>query len=322
MMGVDTLKRATAHRLRNSKIAAALIFTSATAIAWADSPQRDCGPPEPSMAWLSQLPEAVPAVQRARARVFAEAGSVWSQCRFGSMLAEGFGGPADLSESVQWFKRAALRGHTYAQFHLGVLLSADEGVARDDAQALVWLELAQHGPADENTLAAAQAVHNFVLMRVQAQEAAQAQAAALAQEAARAQEAAQAQPTAASPALAQEEASTASNPQPTTQASVATAAGSAQSPTELSASPPIARPGVGPPVPAVVRPNFRLNFRPTVGPPVRPYLRPIVRPYFRPMMRPTFRPPVRPPLRVMPRPNAQAPAPLTTPAAAPPPATN
>ena len=319
-MRAGTLERKAAVCPRKLKVATALFVAFATGLAFAESPQRDCGPPEPSMAWLSQLPEAVPAVQRARARVFAEAGSVWSQCRFGSMLAEGFGGPADLSESVQWFNRAALWGHTYAQFHLGVLLSADEGVARDDAQALVWLELAQHGPADENTLAAAQAVHNFVLMRVQAQEA------ALAQEVARAQEAAQAQPTAAPPTLAQAEASTASDPRKTTQESLATAAGSAQSPTELSASPPIARPGVGPPVPAVVRPNFRPSFRPlvrpSVGPPVRPYLRPIVRPYFRPVMRPTFRPPVRPPLRVLPRPNAQAPAPLTTPAAAPPPATN
>jgi len=131
------------------------------------------------MGWLSQLPQATPAVQRARAQVFAEAGVLWSQCSLGAMLAEGFGGPADPSESAQWLKRAALRGHAYAQFHLGVLQSAGEGVARDDAQALVWLELATQGPADESTRAAAQAVHDFVLIRVRAQETAQAQQTAL-----------------------------------------------------------------------------------------------------------------------------------------------
>ena len=158
------------HKLRMA--VGALFVACATTIARAESPRRDCGPPEPSMGWLSQLPQATPAVQRARAQVFAEAGVLWSQCSLGTMLAEGFGGPVDPGESAQWLKRAALRGHAYAQFHLGVLQSAGEGVARDDTQALVWLELALQGPADEPTRAAAQAVHDFVLTRVRAQEAA------------------------------------------------------------------------------------------------------------------------------------------------------
>ena len=165
------------HKLQMA--AGALFFACATTFAWAESPQRDCGPPEPSMEWLSQLPQATPAVQRSRAQVFSEAGVLWSQCSLGTMLAEGFGGPVDPGESAQWLKRAALRGHAYAQFHLGVLLSAGDGVARDDAQALVWLELAKQGSADEPTRAAAQAVYEFVLIRVRTQETAQAQQTAL-----------------------------------------------------------------------------------------------------------------------------------------------
>ena len=268
-MSVGALVRSDQGALHNLQMAVgALFFACATTLAWAESPQRDCGPPEPSMGWLSQLPQATPAVQRARARVFAEAGVLWSQCSLGTMLAEGFGGPADPGESAQWLKRAALRGHAYAQFHLGVLQSAGEGVARDDAQALVWLELAIQGPADEPTRAAAQAVHDFVLTRVRAQEASRAQEIAQAQETlqarirAQAQEAAQAQQTALSSGVTQE-------------ASAASA------------------------VPA-------LNQRtPTAT--MHSVMRPMIRPLVRPILRPVFRPVARAPLLAPPRPNVQAP---------------
>ena len=243
----------------------ALFFACATTFARAESPQRDCGPPEPSVEWLSQLPQATPAVQRARAQVFAEAGVLWSQCSLGTMLAEGFGGPSDAGESAQWLKRAALRGHAYAQFHLGVLLSAGDSVARDDAQALVWLELAIQGRADEPTRAAAQAVHDFVLIRVRAQEASQAQDAARAQQTVQAREEAQAKET----AQAQE-----------------TALSLGIMP---AASAPSALPALNPQTP------------PATTPMMRPLIRPLVRPLVRPIMRPLFRPIARAPLRVPPR---------------------
>lgn len=238
------------HRLQMA--AGALFFACATTCAWAESPQRDCGPPEPSMEWLSQLPQATPAVQRARAQVFAGAGVLWSQCSLGTMLAEGFGGPADPGESAQWLKRAALRGHAYAQFHLGVLLSAGDGVARDDAQALVWLELAIQGPADEPTRAAAQAVHDFVLSRVRAQDAAQAQEAVQARIGAQAQEAAQAQQTALSSGVTQ----------------VASAA---------------------PALPALNQRTPTATMQPVMRPMIRPLARPILRPMFRPIARAPLR---------------------------------
>jgi len=253
----------------------ALFFACATTFARAEAPIRDCGPPEPSVEWLSQLPQATPAVQRARARVFAEAGVLWSQCSFGVMLAEGFGGPSDMGESAQWLKRAALRGHAYAQFHLGVLLGSGDSVARDDAQALVWLGLAIQGPADEPTRAAAQAVHDFVLMRVRAQEASRAQETAQAQEAFQAQEPVQAQIRAQAPDTAQAQQTTLSSGI-TQEASAASA------------------------VPA-------LNQRtPTAT--VHPVMRPMVRPSVRPILRPVFRPVARAPLRVPLRPTVQAPA--------------
>jgi len=253
------------HKLQLA--AGTLVFACATTLAWAESPQRDCGPPEPSMGWLSQLPQATPAVQRARAQVFAEAGVLWSQCSLGTMLAEGFGGPADPSESAQWLKRAALRGHAYAQFHLGVLQSAGEGVARDDAQALVWLELAIQGPADEPTRAAAQAVHDFVLIRVRAQEASRAQA----------QEASQAQQTALSSGVTQE-------------ASAASAVPALNQRPPTATMHPVMRPMIRP----LVRPIFRPVFRPVARTPLRVLPRPNVQAAGRLFARPVPPPPNRP----------------------------
>jgi hypothetical protein len=239
-----------------------LFFACATTSAWAESPQRDCGPPEPSMGWLNQLPQATPAVQRARARVFAEAGVLWSQCSLGTMLAEGFGGPADPSESAQWLKRAALRGHAYAQFHLGVLQSAGEGVARDDAQALVWLELAIQGPADEPTRAAAQAVHDFVLIRVRAQEASRAQEEVQARITSQVQEAVQAEQTALSSGVTQ----------------VASAASAVPALNQRTPT-------------ATMHPVMRPMSRPLVRP--RPVLRPVARAPLRVLPRPKVQAPGR-----------------------------
>lgn len=245
------------HKLQMA--AGALFFACATTIAWAESPQRDCGPPEPSMGWLSQLPQATPAVQRARAQVFAEAGVLWSQCSLGTMLAEGFGGPADPSESVQWLKRAALRGHAYAQFHLGVLQSAGDGVARDDAQSLVWLELAIQGSADEPTRAAAQAVHDFVLIRV------------------RAKETAQLQQTALSTGIV-----------PATSAASALPAPNQRSPTATT------QPAMRPMIRPLVRPISRPMFRPIARAPLRVPPRPTVQAPARSFARRGFAPPNRP----------------------------
>ena len=267
-MRSGALVRKDQSALRKLQMAACtLTVACTTTLAWAESPQRDCGPPEPSMGWLSQLPQATPAVQRARAQVFAEAGVLWSQCSLGTMLAEGFGGPADLSESAQWLKRAALRGHAYAQFHLGVLQSAGEGVARDDAQALVWLELAIQGPADEPTRAAAQAVHDFVLIRVRAQEASRAQA----------QEASQAQQTALSSGVTQE-------------ASAASAVPALNQRPPTATMHPVMRPMIRP----LVRPIFRPVFRPVARTPLRVLPRPNVQAAGRLFARPVPPPPNRP----------------------------
>jgi len=193
------------------------------------------------------------------------------------MLAEGFGGPADPSESAQWLKRAALRGHAYAQFHLGVLQSAGDGVARDDAQALVWLELAIQGPADEPTRAAAQAVHDFVLIRVRAQEAAQAQDAVQARIRAQAQEAPQAQQTALSSGVTQE-------------ASTASAVPELNQRTPTATMNPVMRPMIRP----LVRPILRPVFRPVTRVPLRLLPRPNVQAPGRLFVRRGSPPPNRP----------------------------
>jgi len=259
-MSFSALVRSDQGSLRKLQMAAgALFFACATTFAWAELPQRDCGPPAPSVEWLSQLPQATPTVQRSRAQVFAEAGILWSQCSLGTMLAEGFGGPADTGESAQWLKRAALRGHAYAQFHLGVLLSAGDGVARDDTQALVWLELAIQGLADEPTRAAAQAVHEFVLIRV------------------RTQETGQLQRTTLSPGIV-----------PAASAASALPALNQQTPTATTQ--PVMRPMVRP----LVRPVFRPLFRPIARAPLRVPPRPTVQAPARSFARRGFTSPNRP----------------------------
>jgi hypothetical protein len=143
-----------------------------------------------------------------------------------------------------------------------VLQSAGEGVARDDAQALVWLELAIQGPADEPTRAAAQAVHDFVLIRVRAQEASRAQEEVQARITSQAPEAVQAEQTALSSGVTQ----------------VASAASAVPALNQRTPT-------------ATMHPVMRPMSRPLVRP--RPVLRPVARAPLRVLPRPKVQAPGR-----------------------------
>ena len=59
-------------------------------------------------------------------------------------------GPKDSALAVQWYHRAAERGHSDAQYNLGFMYVIGEGVQRDHEEGLRWLRLAAdqgEGPA-------------------------------------------------------------------------------------------------------------------------------------------------------------------------------
>ena len=57
-------------------------------------------------------------------------------------LMEGEGGPQDVGEAAVWFRRAAERGVTDAQYNLGLMYETGQGVERDLGEARRWFGLA------------------------------------------------------------------------------------------------------------------------------------------------------------------------------------
>jgi len=50
--------------------------------------------------------------------------------------------PQDYSEAARWYKLAAEQGHREAEFNLGLMYAAGDGVTRDDREAARWYRLA------------------------------------------------------------------------------------------------------------------------------------------------------------------------------------
>ena len=59
------------------------------------------------------------------------------------MYTTGRGVPKDLERAAEWYEKAAIQGHTGAQFSLGAMLVNGEGVPRDVATGLMWLNLSR-----------------------------------------------------------------------------------------------------------------------------------------------------------------------------------
>jgi len=94
--------------------------------------------------------DAAVAVVRTRAA----AGHVVAQFTLGSLL---YYGGVDLSQAVDWFRRAAGQNYPPAEFQLGQLYDFGFGVEQDDAQALAWYRRAAAG----GSAAAQRAVGDF-----------------------------------------------------------------------------------------------------------------------------------------------------------------
>ena len=87
----------------------------------------------------------------AAARAKAEAGDPAAQCALGSML---YYGSPDAAQGIEWFRKAAAKGHAAAEFQMGQLHDFGFGVAQNDAIALDWYrKAAERGhPAAQRTV--------------------------------------------------------------------------------------------------------------------------------------------------------------------------
>ncbi len=72
----------------------------------------------------------------------AEAGDPEAQFFLGSMYFAGQGVPRDHAKEAKWMQRAADQGFGWAQNMLGRMYSTGRGVEQDDTQAYMWFSLA------------------------------------------------------------------------------------------------------------------------------------------------------------------------------------
>jgi TPR repeat protein len=68
----------------------------------------------------------------------AERGDADAQYYLGLMYSAGQGVLRDPRTAASWFQKAARQGHREAQYHMGILLFEGEGVDRDESKALGW----------------------------------------------------------------------------------------------------------------------------------------------------------------------------------------
>src|SRR5260221_263200 len=87
-------------------------------------------------------------------RPLADAGSDDAQYNLGVMYFAGNGVPPNREEAAKWDGLAAKQGHANAQYNLGVMCERGDGVPQNYGEALKWYRLA----ADQNN---ASAQHNL-----------------------------------------------------------------------------------------------------------------------------------------------------------------
>lgn len=81
-----------------------------------------------------------------------ELGCMEAQRDLGALFATGdWTGPHDPARAVEWYRRAAERGHIDAQYNLGCMYLSGEGVPSDPTEGLRWLRCAAD-QGDEQTL--------------------------------------------------------------------------------------------------------------------------------------------------------------------------
>ncbi len=79
-------------------------------------------------------------------RSLADHGDIGAQFRIGRLYEAGDGVRQDVSEAARWYRMAAEQGNRPAQGALGRLLAGGGGVAGDPVLAHMWLSLATRPP--------------------------------------------------------------------------------------------------------------------------------------------------------------------------------
>ena len=75
-------------------------------------------------------------------RPLAEQGIAEAQYNLGLMYAAGEGVPKDDAEAVKWFRKAAEQGVALAQHNVGAMYANGRGVPKDDVEAVKWFRKA------------------------------------------------------------------------------------------------------------------------------------------------------------------------------------
>jgi uncharacterized protein len=67
----------------------------------------------------------------------------------GYMYVNGLGLAVDYGEAAKWYRKAASRGNSHGQYHLGLIYHGGEGLPEDYLKAHMWVNPgAAHGYAD------------------------------------------------------------------------------------------------------------------------------------------------------------------------------
>ncbi|MDR2153437.1 MAG: sel1 repeat family protein [Burkholderiaceae bacterium] len=77
-----------------------------------------------------------------RIRAAAERGDVDAQNKLGVMFQKGLGVAKNDAQAVVWYRKAAEKGLAYAQFNLGSMYQEGKGVARNEKLAVAWFRRA------------------------------------------------------------------------------------------------------------------------------------------------------------------------------------
>src|SRR6266481_492064 len=74
-------------------------------------------------------------------RPLANDGDAAAQYNLGLLYMAGQGVPQDYSDAMIWFQRAAEQGHSVAKLYLGVMYAEGRGVPQDYVRAHMWISL-------------------------------------------------------------------------------------------------------------------------------------------------------------------------------------
>jgi TPR repeat protein len=88
--------------------------------------------------WFSR-PEKPAGETTATTEAKAGRGDAEAQFSLGLRLSQE-GGAQDYAQAARWYEKAADQSHSLAQFNLGIMYAAGQGVACDEAKSMRWMQ--------------------------------------------------------------------------------------------------------------------------------------------------------------------------------------